>query len=69
MGDKPMKKSKYLALKSNSKGSKVVQIFESEEEILARGSEDGFDDEQIFVTNIDPQLQMVQATEYEDSYI
>lgn len=64
-----MKKSKYLAMKSNSKGSKVVQIFESEEEILARGSEDGFDDEQIFVTNIDPQLQMVQATEYEDSYI
>ncbi|KAK2434656.1 hypothetical protein QL285_019789 [Trifolium repens] len=47
MGDKPMKKSKYLALKSNSKGSKVVQIFESEEEILARGSEDGFDDEEM----------------------
>jgi hypothetical protein len=42
-----MKKSKYLALKSNSKGSKVVQIFESEEEILARGSEDGFDDEEM----------------------
>jgi hypothetical protein len=42
MGDKPMKKSKYLPLKSNSKGSKVVQIFELVEETLARDSEDGF---------------------------
>jgi hypothetical protein len=42
MGDKPMKKSKYLALKSNSKSSKVVQIFESAEETLARDSRDGF---------------------------
>jgi hypothetical protein len=52
MGDKPMKKSKYLALKSNSKSSKVVQIFESAEETLARDSRDGFDNEEMtFMTN------------------